>query len=281
MRAVTKVPMNFSGMGFNNQWKGAMRVLVIEDDRALGIFLQKGLMLEGHDVEWAGDGAAALELAAQQVPELMVLDLGLPRCDGTEVLEVMRRDFPGTAVLVLTGRSQVHERVRCLDLGADDFVQKPFSLHELMARCRALLRRRARFADPVLRFGGVEMNRMERIVWYESVRIDLTVKEFTLLEFLMLRRGACCSRAELLSQVWHSTPEAGTNVIDVYVTYLRKKLAAAHPEVVSGDSAIETVRGSGYRLRDKRRIPRFEKPVILNQVAQDELQAAVELARGA
>jgi DNA-binding response OmpR family regulator len=258
-----------------------MRVLVVEDDRALGVFLQKGLMLEGHDVEWVGDGDAALEMAAQQAPDLMVLDLGLPRRDGTEVLELMRRDFQGTAVLVLTGRSQVQERVRCLDLGADDFVLKPFSFHELMARCRALLRRHEQFADPVLRFGGVEMNRMERTVCYESVHVDLTVKEFTLLEFMMLRRGVCCTRTELLSQVWHSTPEAGTNVVDVYVTYLRRKLAATHPEDKPGKSAIETVRGSGYRLRDKRRIPRLEKPLVQNQVGQNELQTTVELACGA
>ena len=258
-----------------------MRVLVVEDDQSLGVFLRKGLMLEGHEVEWVGDGDAALEMAAQQAPDLMVLDLGLPRRDGTEVLEAMRRDFPSTAVLVLTGRSQVQERVRCLDLGADDFVLKPFSFHELMARCRALLRRREHFADPVLRFGGVEMNRMERTVNYEGVPIDLTAKEFTLMEFLMLRRGVCSSRAELLSQVWHSTPAAGTNIIDVYVTYLRRKLAASHPEDESGGSVIETVRGSGYRLRDKRRIPRFEQPSTQIKATQEDVQAAAELARGA
>jgi DNA-binding response OmpR family regulator len=258
-----------------------MRILVVEDDPALGVFLQKGLMLEGHDVDWVGDGDAALEMAAQQPPDLMVLDLGLPRRDGTEVLEIMRRDFQGTVILVLTGRSQVQERVRCLDLGADDFVLKPFSFHELMARCRALLRRRERFADPVLRFGGVELNRMERAVSCEGVRIDLTVKEFALLEFLMLRRGACCSRSELLSEVWHSTPEAGTNVVDVYVTYLRKKLAVAHPDGNPWDSVIETVRGSGYRLRDRRRVPRMDAPVAGNTVGQDDLKVSVELACGA
>ena len=111
-----------------------MRILVAEDDPALGLFLQKGLILEGHDVDRAGDGEAALQMAALQVPDLMVLDLGLPRRDGTDVLETMRRDFPETVILVLTGRSQIQERVRCLDLGADDFVLKPFSFHELMAR---------------------------------------------------------------------------------------------------------------------------------------------------
>jgi DNA-binding response OmpR family regulator len=258
-----------------------MRVLVVEDDQTLGVFLQKGLMLEGHDVDLVGDGDAALELARQQAPDLMVLDLGLPCRDGTDVLEVMRKEFGATAILVLTGRSEVKERVRCLDLGADDFVLKPFSFHELMARCRALLRRRERFADPVLRFGGLEMNRMERTVSYDSVRIDLTTKEFTLMEFLMLKRGSCSSRSELLSQAWHSTPETDTNIIDVYINYLRKKLSASHPEEISVESAIETVRGSGYRLRDRRKIPRLEKPVEEGELAENSLQARVEFARGA
>jgi DNA-binding response OmpR family regulator len=247
-----------------------MYVLVVEDDPALAVFLQKGLMLEGHDVDWAADGEAALEMAEQQTPDLMVLDLGLPRRDGTEVLEIMRSSFQDVVILVLTGRSLVQERVRCLDLGADDFVLKPFSFHELMARCRALLRRRERFADPVLRFGGVELNRVERTVLYEGARVDLTVKEFALLEFMMLRRGASCSRAELLNGVWNSTPGASTNVVDVYVTYLRKKFAAAHPDQEAWNSAIETVRGAGYRLRDKRRVPRIEAPVASDAVGQGD-----------
>ena len=258
-----------------------MRVLVVEDDPALAVFLQKGLMLEGHDVDWAADGEAALEMAAQQTPDLMVLDLGLPRRDGTEVLEIMRRSFQDVVVLVLTGRSVVQERVRCLDLGADDFVLKPFSFHELMARCRALLRRRERFADPVLRFGGVELNRMERTVLYEGARVELTVKEFALLEFLMLRRGASCSRAELLNGVWHSTPETGTNIVDVYITYLRKKFAAAQPGRDRWSSAIETVRGSGYRLRDKRRVPRLEAPAAPDTAGQNDRKDNKVLAFGA
>jgi DNA-binding response OmpR family regulator len=251
-----------------------MRVLVVEDDPALAVFLQKGLMLEGHEVSRAADGDAALEMATQLEPDLVVLDLGLPRRDGTEVLELLRRDLPSSLVLVLTGRTNVQERVRCLDLGADDFVLKPFSFHELMARCRALLRRRDRFADPMLRFGGVHLNRVGRTVSYEGKRIELTGKEFALLEFLMLRRGAPCSRTELLSEVWHSTPEAGTNVVDVYITYLRKKLAAAHPDDNVWTSVIETVRGLGYQIRDRRRLPRIEEP---RSESQDH--AAGELAR--
>ena len=141
-----------------------MRVLIVEDDVALGLFLQKGLKLEGHEVTWVGDGEAALVQAAEHRPDLIVLDLSLPRKDGTEVLAEMRGRFDETAVLVLTGRSQVEERVKCLNLGADDCLLKPFSFHELTARCRALLRRREQFADPVLRHGDVELNRMERRV---------------------------------------------------------------------------------------------------------------------
>jgi len=250
-----------------------MRILIVEDDPALAIFLQKGFALQAHAVDRAGDGDAALEMAEQQEPDLIVLDLGLPRRDGVEVLQILRREFPSSLVMVLTDRTDVHERVRCLDLGADDFVLKPFSLHELMARCRALLRRRERFADPMLRFGGVTVNRMQHAVSYEGEAIELTAKEFALLEFLMLRRGACCSRAELLTEVWHATPEAGTNVVDVYITYLRKKLAAAHPEDNVWTSVIETVRGSGYRMRDRRTIPRSEAPIAVNQP-----QTAVVLA---
>jgi len=211
-------------------------------------------MLEGHEVSRAVNGDAALEMAALQAPDLVVLDLGLPCRDGVEVLELLRRDSPNSLVLVLTARGNVQERVHCLDLGADDFVLKPFSFHELMARCRALLRRRDRFADPMLRFGGVELNRMEHTVSHFGAKIELTVKEFALLECLMLRRGASCSRADMLTEVWHATPEAGTNVVDVYITYLRKKLAAVHPEDSVCTSAIETVRGMGYRMRDRREL---------------------------
>src|SRR6185503_13907754 len=141
-----------------------MQVLIVEDDAALGSFLQKGMKLEGHDVVLVTDGEAALLHAEEHRPDLMVLDLSLPRKDGTEVLAEMRGRFDGTAVLVLTGRSRVEERVKCLNLGADDCLLKPFSFHELTARCRALLRRREHYADPVLRHGDVELNRMDRKV---------------------------------------------------------------------------------------------------------------------
>ena len=231
-----------------------MRVLIAEDDVSLGLFLQKGLKLEGHEVAWVGDGEAALQQAETYQPDLLVLDLSLPRKDGTEVLAEMRGRFDGTAVLVLTGRSQVEERIKCLNLGADDCLLKPFSFHELTARCRALLRRREQFADPVLRHGEVELNRMDRRVTRNGRVVELTVKEFSLLEFLLLRRGRCCSRSELLREVWQMSPDAGTNVVDVYVNYLRKKLGAASTEDDAGYPVIETVRGEGYQMGGARKM---------------------------
>jgi DNA-binding response OmpR family regulator len=234
-----------------------MQVLIAEDDAALGLFLQKGLKLEGHEVTWVGDGQAALDFAELHRPDLIVLDLSLPRKDGVEVLREMQGLYEGTTVLVLTGRSQVEERIRCLNLGADDCLLKPFSFHELTARCRALLRRKETFSDPVLRHGEVQLNRMDRRVTRNGLALDLTVKEFALLEFLMQRRGRCCSRSELLTEVWHMSPEAGTNVVDVYINYLRKKLGAAgEPGCLAADQLIETVRGEGYRMgTTKKTIP--------------------------
>jgi DNA-binding response OmpR family regulator len=237
-----------NGLDDLNALEERMRVLIVEDDAALGLFLQKGLKLEGHEVTWVGDGEAALIHAEEHRPDLIVLDLSLPRKDGTEVLAELSGRFDETAVLVLTGRSQVEERVKCLNLGADDCLLKPFSFHELTARCRALLRRREQYADPVLRHGDVELNRMERRVTRNGQVVDLTVKEFALLEFLLMRRGRCCNRAELLREVWQMSPDAGTNVVDVYINYLRKKLGVASIDEDSGHCVIETVRGEGYQM---------------------------------
>jgi DNA-binding response OmpR family regulator len=239
-----------------------MRVLVVEDDSALGLFLQKGLKLEGHDVVWVGDGEAAVEQIELFRPDLMVLDLSLPRKDGTEVLEEISGRYDGTAVLVLTGRSGVDDRVKCLNLGADDCLLKPFSFHELTARCRALLRRKERFADPMLRHGDVELNRIERRVTRQGRHVDLTVKEFSLLEYLMQRNGRVCSRSELLREVWQMSPDAETNVVDVYINYLRKKLGAAVAEEGSDYSVIMTVRGEGYRMGGKKPPARADYAVI-------------------
>lgn len=225
-----------------------MRVLVVEDDRSLGMFLQRGLAIEGHEVEWVGDGEAAVERARLWKPDLVVLDLGLPQRDGREVLAILSDEAAMSSILVLTGRGEVEERVRCLNIGADDFLVKPFSFQELIARCRAILRRRQRHADPVLHWGDVALDRLRRTVHRSGSAVDLTGREFALLETLMLHQGATCSRADLLETVWQMSPDSATNVLDVYVNYVRRKLAAASAVELPGSAVIETVRGTGYRM---------------------------------
>lgn len=222
-----------------------MRVLIVEDDKALGAFLRQGLELEGHEAQWVEDGEAALVSVAGASPDLIVLDLSLPRRDGTDVLRELRARQHDSSVLVLTGRNDLNSRVHCLDIGADDCLLKPFSYFELMARCRALLRRRRQAADPVLRHGDIELHRVERRVSRAGRTVTLTQKEFALLEYLMLHKGECVSRSRLLADVWQMPAETGTNVVDVYVNYLRRKLDC---EGDGGPPVIETVRGSGYRV---------------------------------
>jgi DNA-binding response OmpR family regulator len=233
-----------------------MQVLIVEDDLALGNFLGKGLRLDGHEVTLAGDGEEALACAERLRPEVMILDLGLPRRDGLEVLAEMRERFRSTSVVVLTGRAEVDERVRCLELGADDLVLKPFSFNELRARLRALERRRGDFEETVLRFGDLEMDRAQRRVTQNGREVELTVTEFSLLEALLRRRGErVCSRRELLREVWEmpggaqatASAGAGTNIVEVYINYLRRKLGRGSSRR-RGDSVIRTVRGEGYVL---------------------------------
>jgi DNA-binding response OmpR family regulator len=242
-----------------------MRVLVVEDDLALGAFLKSGIELEGHSVDWVGDGDAALLHAEAHRPDLIVLDLSLPKRDGMEVLHELRGLNNDASVLVLTGRNELDARVKCLNSGADDCLLKPFSFSELTARCRALMRRREQFADPILRHDDLTLNRMERTVTRGARVIDLTTKEFSLLCFLMQHRGECVSRTQLLTEAWQMPAEGGTNVVDVYINYLRRKLSnppgpnpAADPgsEETQQQEIIETVRGSGYRIGGKKAVSR-------------------------
>ncbi len=217
-----------------------MRLLIAEDDRALGLFLTRGLEADGHRVRVAMDGASAAEAFRQDLPDLTILDLNLPVKDGEQVLEEMRAVNDELPVLVLTARQEVETRVRCLDRGADDLMTKPFSLHELRARCRALLRRK-REARLLLRAGDLELDRMEHSARRNGEAIPLTNKEFALLEHLMLNRGQCVSRVELLDSVWRMEPAQTTNIVDVYINYLRRKLKDPAP-----GHLIRTVRGQGY-----------------------------------
>lgn len=231
-----------------------MHVLIVEDDSALGHFLGQGLTLDGHAVEWVADGEDALRSAANVRPEVMILDLGLPRKDGMEVLTEMGERYRSTSVLVLTGRAGMEERVKCLELGADDVMLKPFSFHELRARLKAMGRRRSQFEDTVLRFGDLEMDRVAHRVTQAGRALELTATEFSLLESLLRRRGErVVSRAELLHEVWRAPAGMGTNIVEVYINYLRKKLGKTLDRrfgamCAGGSCAIRTVRGEGYVL---------------------------------
>jgi DNA-binding response OmpR family regulator len=231
-----------------------MRMLIADDDRALGNFLARGLEQDGHQVAVATDGEMAIEMAKNDPPALAVLDLNLPRRDGTEVLEFLRTLTEDVPVLVLTARQEPETRLQCLEMGADDFMQKPFSFAELRARCRTLLRRRR--TGLILRNQDLEMNRVERSATRAGQPIALTNREFALLEYLMLNRGQAVSRATLLESVWNMSPDADTNVVDVYVNYLRRKLHDSTRQHEAGgadrDAAsagiIQTVRGLGYSI---------------------------------
>jgi DNA-binding response OmpR family regulator len=220
--------------------KAAMRLLIAEDDKALGLFLSRGLEADGHRVRVVYDGGAAVEVFRQEMPDLTILDLNMPVKDGEQVLKELRAVDSDLPVLVLTARQEVDTRVRCLDLGADDMMLKPFSLHELRARCRALLRRK-REARLQLRAGDLELDRLDHSARRGTESIVLTNKEFSLLEHLMLNRGQCVSRVELLDAVWNMEPAQTTNIVDVYVNYLRRKLKDPPP-----GQLIRTVRGQGY-----------------------------------
>ncbi|UWZ83145.1 response regulator transcription factor [Occallatibacter riparius] len=228
-----------------------MRLLIAEDDRALGLFLTRGLEADGHRVRVAMDGASAAEAFRQDLPDLTILDLNLPVKDGELVLEEMRAVNDELPVLVLTARQEVETRVRCLDRGADDLMTKPFSLHELRARCRALLRRK-REARLLLRAGDLELDRMEHSARRNGECVTLTNKEFALLEHLMLNRGQCVSRVELLDSVWRMEPAQTTNIVDVYINYLRRKLKDPAP-----GHLIRTVRGQGYLVPSEAELGAF------------------------
>jgi DNA-binding response OmpR family regulator len=219
-----------------------MRMLIAEDDRALGMFLQRGLEIEGHHVNVARDGVEAVEFYKSECPDLTILDLNLPMMDGESVLAEMRQLNADLPVLILTGRQELETRVRCLERGADDLMLKPFSFLELRARYRALLRRKGD-AKVLLRAGDLEINRLDRSVTRGGQAVTLTNKEFTLLEQLILNCGHCLSRVELLETVWKLEPAQTTNIVDVYINYLRRKLGDLPPAAL-----IQTVRGKGYMI---------------------------------
>ncbi len=220
-----------------------MRLLMAEDDLPLARFLCTGLEAEHYTVDLAADGQQASILAETTNYDLLILDLTLPQMDGLEVLKSIRANDSATPVLVLTGRAHIQDRVECLNLGADDCLIKPFSYLELSARVRALLRRGEQAFEPVLKYRDVEMVRSQRRVCRAGRLINLTIKEFSLLELLMLHAEVPVSRALIIEQIWDFAPGTVTNVVDVYINYLRKKI-----DYGTEDKLIYSVRGVGYQL---------------------------------
>jgi two-component system response regulator MprA len=219
------------------------RVLVVEDDEEIAGVLQRSLRLEGYDVRISGDGEAALLDARAFVPDLVVLDLGLPKLDGMEVARRLRAE-DDTPILMLTARDEVHSRVEGLDAGADDYLVKPFERQELLARLRALLRRRPPRGSASLVCADLQLNPDTHEVTRGDRMIDLTQREFELLEFLMRNERIVVPRQRLLEEVWGYDPFATTNTIEVFVSNLRRKLeAGGEPRL------LHTIRGAGYVLR--------------------------------
>ena len=222
------------------------RVLVVEDDTEIADVLRRTLRQEGHEVRSAGDGVEALEMAEEFIPDLVVLDLGLPKLDGVEVLRRLRAESD-VPILILTARSETEDRVEGLDSGADDYLVKPFERQELLARMRALMRRRPPRGSASLTVGDLRLNPDTREVARGERPIDLTNREFELLEYLMRNQRLVISRERLLEDVWEYDPTAMTNTIDVFISNLRRKL-----EGEGEPRLLHTKRGAGYVIRAPR-----------------------------
>jgi two-component system OmpR family response regulator len=222
-----------------------MRVLVVEDEVKMASLLRRGLVEEGHAADVAGGGDDALWMASSVEYDAIVLDVMLPGADGFQVCRRLRERGVWAPVLMLTARDAVEDRIAGLDAGADDYLPKPFSFAELLARLRALARRGAVERPPVLEVADLRLDPAARRVWRGDEEVKLSAKEFALLETFMRRPGQALSRYQLLEHAWDMAYENRSNVVDVYVRYLRDKIDRPF-----GRDSIETVRGVGYRLRE-------------------------------
>jgi two-component system response regulator QseB len=214
-----------------------MRLLLVEDDTMIGASAQKGLRQDGFSVDWVRDGAAALAAIAANPFDAVLLDLGLPGKSGDEVLKSIRRAGNDVPVLIITARDKVQDRIAGLDSGADDYIVKPFDLDELAARIRAVLRRRAGRADPLIRIRDLTFDPAARRVTWRGEEVTLSARELALLEALLERPGAILSRTQLEERIYGWGEEVESNAVEVHVHALRRKLAA---------DFIKTVRGVGY-----------------------------------
>ncbi|MFJ9781436.1 response regulator transcription factor [Amycolatopsis sp. NPDC101161] len=222
-----------------------MRLLIVEDEREFAETLRRGLVAEGFTVDVAHTGREGLWRATEQEYDVVVLDIMLPELSGYEVLKRLRAAENWTPVLMLTAKDGEYDEADAFDLGADDYLSKPFSFVVLIARLRALLRRGAPARPAVLEAGDLRLDPSARTVHRGQTRIELTAREFGLLEFLLRRPGTALTKNEILSHVWDAHYDGDENVVEVYVGYLRRKI-----DVPFGTRTIETVRGVGYRLVD-------------------------------
>ena len=224
-----------------------MEILVVEDEAGIADFLERGLSAEGFGVRVAADGIAGEELALEREVDLVVLDRMLPGRDGIEVLKSIRRARPMLPVILLTARTEIADRVEGLDLGATDYVTKPFSFEELLARIRPHLRHGGDGGETNLTAAGIELDLLSREATRGDRKVRLPEREAALLGHLMRHANRVCTREEILAAVWGYEHDPGTNVVQVYVGYLRRKLA-----LPDSPAPIETVRSVGYRLREPR-----------------------------
>ncbi len=225
--------------------KNEMRILVVEDEKRLAEVIKKGLVEEGYSVDVAYDGAEGQYMAENASYDLVILDIMLPKKDGVTICQELRTRGINIPILMLTAKDSVEDRVKGLDSGADDYLVKPFAFSELVARVRALLRREALSKASKLQVGDLVMDTLTREVWRGDKKIELTTKEYALLEYFMRHPNMVVTRTMLMEKVWDYDFEGLSNVIDVYIRRLRLKL-----DEEGAESIIETVRGAGYRLRE-------------------------------
>ncbi len=222
-----------------------MRFLVIEDERKVAGFIKRGLEQEGYTVDLAADGLEGEEFALSRSYDMIILDIMLPKKDGLEVLKIVKEDGIKAPVILLTARDSVEDRVRGLNLGADDYLTKPFAFEELLARIRALLRRGSvKVASSILEYEGLSLDSMTRKASRDGKDIELTLKEYSLLEYLLRNPERVLSRTLIAENVWHQGFDSETNVVDVYINHLRNKVDKDPTKKL-----IHTVRGVGYVIK--------------------------------
>jgi len=239
-------PSRFSSLSHRGSYDGGMRILVVEDQPKMARLLDRALAEHGHTVQVATTGEDAVAFASMAAYDAVLLDVMLPDTDGFSVCRRLRRQEVWTPVLMLTARNAVHDRVAGLDAGADDYLAKPFSLEELLARLRAVVRRGATERPTVLEVGDLTLDPATRRVHRAGHEIDLSTRETALLEVFMRHCDQVLTRDQLLDRVWDCSYESRSNVVDVYVRYLREKVDRPF-----GRSSLTTVRGLGYRLSAK------------------------------